>query len=154
MQPNTAYHSSSVADTRAAGARSAQEARPGDVLALCGELGCGKTEFVRGFVAHLAPESAVRSPSFSMVNTYATPAFPVYHFDFYRLKSPREMTEIGFEEYLHSGGVCCIEWADLFEELLPSDARWFYFKDAGDDRREIVDAGRKAGSPRGPRPDR
>jgi tRNA threonylcarbamoyladenosine biosynthesis protein TsaE len=154
MQQNTTYHSSSVADTWAAGARSAHKARPGDVLALCGELGCGKTEFVRGFVAHLAPNAAVRSPSFSLVNTYATPAFPVYHFDFYRLKSPQEMTEIGFEEYLRGDGVCCIEWANLFAGLLPSHAWWFYFKDTGDDRREIADAGRMAAAAPGPQADR
>jgi tRNA threonylcarbamoyladenosine biosynthesis protein TsaE len=138
MQQNDIYHSTSAADTRAAGARSAQQVRPGDVLALCGELGGGKTEFVRGFVAHLAPDAAVQSPGFSIVNTYATPAFPVYHFDFYRLKSPHETTEIGFDEYLHGDGVCCIEWADLFSELLPSHAWWIYFKDTGDNRREIA----------------
>ena len=130
--------SQSVQDTRAAGARLALSARPGDVYALVGELGCGKTELVRGFVSELSGECAVHSPSFSVLNIYDVPAFTVYHFDFYRLKKAAELVEIGFEEYARGDGVCCIEWADMFPEVIPRKARYVRFTDKGNGVRSIV----------------
>ncbi len=128
----------SVEATRAEGARVAAVAVPGDIYALVGELGAGKTEFVRGFVAALAPEASVRSPSFTIVNVYETPRFPVYHFDFYRLSDPSELHEIGFAEYLAGGGVCLIEWADLVAGELPEEGvRVVRFTDPGEGIRVI-----------------
>lgn len=109
----------SVQETRELGAKVADTARAGEVYALVGELGAGKTEFVRGFVAALNPESTVQSPSFSILNIYQTPRFPVYHFDFYRLADPDELVEIGFDDYVRGDGVCLIEWADKFPDQLP-----------------------------------
>src|SRR5271169_5224280 len=108
--------SSSLQETRDFGASTARNALGGEVYGLVGELGTGKTEFVRGFVAKLNPDAVVRSPSFTLVNIYETSCFPVYHFDFYRLKSAAELPEIGFQEYIRSDGVCLIEWADMFKE--------------------------------------
>ncbi|MFP4165103.1 MAG: tRNA (adenosine(37)-N6)-threonylcarbamoyltransferase complex ATPase subunit type 1 TsaE [Chitinispirillaceae bacterium] len=128
---------SSVDETRALGARLAREARPGDVYALEGDLGTGKTEFVRGFVGELIPGAAVRSPTFSIVNTYSSPRFAVYHFDFYRLGDPAELDDIGFDEYTAGDGVCLIEWAAMFEDYLPETTKVIRFRDQGELERSI-----------------
>jgi len=120
------------------GARIALEAAPGDVLGLIGDLGCGKTEFVRGFVAALRAGCEVHSPSFSILNIYETPKFQVYHFDFYRLKKQAELVEIGFEEYMYGAGVCLIEWADMFPEVLPDTVRLIRISDLGGSGRKII----------------
>jgi tRNA threonylcarbamoyladenosine biosynthesis protein TsaE len=129
--------SASVAQTRALGAALAARAGPGSCFALEGELGAGKTEFVRGFVAALAPAALVRSPSFSLLNIYETAPFPVYHFDFYRLADESELGEIGFAEYAAGDGVCLIEWGTLFPRVLPPGTITVRFRDLGGDTREI-----------------
>ena len=129
--------SSSVEETRAAGAQAAHRSQPGDVWALVGDLGCGKTEFVRGFTTVLTTPGIIRSPTFTILNIYETPVFPIYHFDFYRLKSSEELFEIGFNEYLHGSGVCIIEWADMFPEVLPAYSRTIHFSDIGNNKRSI-----------------
>jgi tRNA threonylcarbamoyladenosine biosynthesis protein TsaE len=129
--------SNSVEETRQAGGRLARTACGGDVFALIGELGSGKTEFVRGFTASLCAACTVRSPTFTILNIYDTPAYPVYHFDFYRLKKAEELIEIGFYEYLHGEGVCFIEWADLFPNVIPQNARQIRFVDKGNGQRLI-----------------
>ncbi|MBD3243930.1 MAG: tRNA (adenosine(37)-N6)-threonylcarbamoyltransferase complex ATPase subunit type 1 TsaE [Chitinivibrionales bacterium] len=132
----------STDETRALGARIAGEAQPGDIYALIGALGTGKTEFVRGFVAALDPRAPVRSPSFTLLNIYETPRFPIYHFDFYRLTDPGELTEIGLNEYLAGEGVCLIEWADMFLDELPVESlHTIRFEDAGESRRRIAITG-------------
>jgi len=127
----------SVDATRSFGARVAVQAGPGDIFALKGDLGTGKTEFVRGFVAALDGSITVRSPSFAIVNTYVTPLLPVYHFDFYRLGDISELEEIGFDEYTESEGICLIEWATMFSAALPSRTRLLSFEDTGIQKREI-----------------
>jgi tRNA threonylcarbamoyladenosine biosynthesis protein TsaE len=129
--------SESIEQTRACGAGLARRARCGEVYGLVGELGTGKTEFARGFVAALDPGAPVRSPSFSLVNTYITPALRVHHFDFYRLTDQEELCEIGFDEYLADDAVCLIEWADMFPGALPPHARVVRFTAAGEDCRDI-----------------
>jgi tRNA threonylcarbamoyladenosine biosynthesis protein TsaE len=129
--------SNSVEETRNVGAKVARTAGPGDVFALVGELGSGKTEFARGFVEALAGHAAVRSPTFSIVNIHGSPDFPIYHFDFYRLKKKEELVEIGFYEYAASDGVTLIEWADLFPEVLPPEAKRIRFIDKGNNERHI-----------------
>lgn len=121
--------SKSVEETRAAGARLATTARPGDVFALVGDLGTGKTEFARGFVEALCGPAAVRSPTFSIVNIHESSKFPVYHFDFYRLRNKDELEEIGFYEYVRSDGVVLVEWADMFPDALPEHAVKIRFSD-------------------------
>ena len=140
--------STSVAQTRGLGAELASGARPGDVYALVGELGSGKTEFVRGFVAHLAPSARVRSPSFTILNVYQTDAFPVYHFDFYRLSDASELTEVGLGEYLASDGVCLVEWADMFMGELPEVTTVLRFEDRGGTERAIAIQSQRNGSSR------
>lgn len=127
----------SVGDTRAFGGRLAAGCRGGECIAIEGALGAGKTEFVRGFAAFLDPHVAVKSPSFSILNIYETPRFPVYHFDFYRIADAAELFEIGFAEYASGDGVCLIEWGTLFPEVLPPHARIIRIRDCGKNRREI-----------------
>jgi tRNA threonylcarbamoyladenosine biosynthesis protein TsaE len=140
--------SHSVEQTRAVGAMTAQAAHRGEVYALVGDLGAGKTEFVRGFVAALTSDAAVRSPSFSILNVYPTPGFAVFHFDFYRLADPTELVEIGFPDYLRQDGVCLIEWADRFPDALPGESRFVRFTDEGPRERRIeIDHGQDGSCP-------
>ncbi len=133
---------SSVAETRALGARLAHEAVPGSCFALCGALGSGKTELVRGFVEALSAGETVRSPSFSLVHSYAAPHFPVHHFDFYRLTDAEELYEIGFHDYISNpAAVCLIEWADIFPDVLPAHTVWVRFTDGESASVRIVTIG-------------
>jgi tRNA threonylcarbamoyladenosine biosynthesis protein TsaE len=130
--------SHSTEDTRALGAQLSAAAQPGDIYALEGDLGSGKTEFARGFVAQFDASVTVRSPSFSIVNTYLTGRCPVYHFDFYRLGDVSELFEIGFEEYIGGNGICLIEWASMFPSALPYGSRRIHFRETGATEREIA----------------
>ena len=124
-------------ETRALGAQIAAAAKSGDCFVLEGDLGAGKTEFVRGFVSSISPSAMVKSPSFSILNIYETGRFPVYHFDFYRLSGAVELFEIGFDEYISGPGVCLIEWGTMFPEVLPQGAKIIKFRDIGVVGREI-----------------
>ena len=129
----------------AATARLAQSvaalARPGDVLALFGELGSGKTAFARAFINALpapggtapAPFEEVPSPTFTLLQTYERAPAPVWHFDLYRMARPDEAYELGFEEAL-DGGILLIEWAERLGPLLPAERlelRFDYTKSVG-----------------------
>lgn len=92
------------------------------VFAFEGDLGAGKTAFIKAFCQVLGVKQAVVSPTFSLVNEYLDEhSNPVYHFDFYRIKKLEEVLDIGYEEYLYSGEYCFLEWADQIRELLPLD---------------------------------
>lgn len=93
--------------------------RAGDVILLRGEMGVGKTVFTKGLCRALGVEDYVTSPTFTVVNEYEGKAFPIYHFDLYRIEDEDELLEIGFEEYLQSGGVCIIEWPQNGQRYLP-----------------------------------
>ncbi len=94
------------------------EIRQGDIIALIGNLGSGKTIFVKGICEGLGAQQNPLSPTFSIINEYKG-KFVIYHFDFYRIKNIEELYDIGFEDYFNNDGICLIEWADLFEEILP-----------------------------------
>jgi tRNA threonylcarbamoyladenosine biosynthesis protein TsaE len=117
------FISSSPAETMNAGARAAAAARAGDVFGLVGDLGAGKTQFVKGFVQAIGSDAQVTSPTFTLIHEYAGGRCPVYHFDFYRLDSPEAVVRLGFDEYVDGDGICIIEWADRFPQLLPPGAR-------------------------------
>ncbi|PJA95974.1 MAG: tRNA (adenosine(37)-N6)-threonylcarbamoyltransferase complex ATPase subunit type 1 TsaE [Ignavibacteriales bacterium CG_4_9_14_3_um_filter_34_10] len=112
------FISSSEQDTKSIAESFAADINPGDVICLNGELGCGKTFFVKAICKQFGIHNA-SSPSFSIVNEYSG-KFKIYHFDFYRLKSVKELYDIGFEDYLlDEDAVIGIEWAELFPEILP-----------------------------------
>jgi tRNA threonylcarbamoyladenosine biosynthesis protein TsaE len=94
--------------------------RPGDVVALYGPLGAGKTAFVRGLALGLGCQRPVRSPTFSLINEYPGDT-PLYHIDFYRLENPAEINDLGWTDYLNSDGIVAIEWADRVKDQLPKD---------------------------------
>jgi tRNA threonylcarbamoyladenosine biosynthesis protein TsaE len=125
-------------ETRSLGAVFAAGLVPGDVVALYGELGAGKTEFVKGACGALGIDVAeVSSPSFTIVNEYAGVDLSVYHFDAYRIKKPDEFFELGYEEYFSGKGVCFIEWPERIEALLPEDAIRLRFEHKGANERLI-----------------
>lgn len=116
----------------------AKKVDPGDVICLKGNLGSGKTQFVRGFVQGLGlPGDIVSSPTFTIINEYEG-ELPVYHFDCYRLEHFEEAVEIGAEEYLYGDGVCIIEWAERIKELLPPSSKHVTFSITGKNKREIT----------------
>lgn len=108
-------------ETRKVGRTLAFTLEPGAVVALVGELGSGKTEFVKGMAGALGlEENGVTSPTFTIINEYPTRP-PLYHFDLYRLENPHQLDDIGAEEYLWGDGICAVEWADLFPFTMPAD---------------------------------
>lgn len=135
MSSELQLYTNSVKETRNAGARLASIVKPGDIYALEGDLGTGKTEFVRGFTVALGDNIAVRSPSFSILNIYQTPKINVYHFDFYRLADSSELFQLGFDDYLSGDGVCMIEWGTMFPDTLPEHAKVIKFTDKGNSTR-------------------
>lgn len=106
-------------ETFAIGEQLGQEAEPGQVYTLIGDLGVGKTVLTQGVAAGLQITDPVNSPTFTIVQIYEEGRLPFYHFDVYRIGDPEEMEEIGYEDYFYGEGVCLIEWANLIEELLP-----------------------------------
>lgn len=103
------------------GKKLAEEARPGQVYSLEGDLGVGKTVFTKGMAAGLGITEPVNSPTFTIVQIYEEGRMPFYHFDVYRIGDPEEMEEIGYEDYFYGTGICLVEWANLIEELMPED---------------------------------
>ena len=106
-------------ETRAFGLELGASLRKGDIVALIGDLGTGKTALTKYIAEGLGIRETIISPTFTIVQEYRQGRLPLYHFDVYRIGDPEEMYELGYEEYFYGDGVCVIEWADLIEELLP-----------------------------------
>lgn len=113
------YETFSEDETRALGQKIASEAKSGDVFALIGDLGVGKTVFTQGFAKGLDISEPVSSPTFTIVSVYDEGRLPFYHFDVYRIGDVEEMFEVGYDDYVYSDGVSLIEWANLIEDILP-----------------------------------
>lgn len=128
----------SESETSALAARLAAALKVGDIVALYGTLGAGKTAFCRGFIQSLAPETAeVPSPTFTLLQTYETSRFLIYHFDMYRLKSPEEAYEIGIEDAFGEG-VSLIEWPEKMAGLLPKKHISLHFDILPDGARQLT----------------
>jgi tRNA threonylcarbamoyladenosine biosynthesis protein TsaE len=115
------FFSSSPEETENIGKMIAKKARPGDIFLFEGSLGAGKSVLIRGMADELGITEPLLSPTFTLVNEYLGKV-KFYHFDLYRLDEPFELYEIGFEEYVYSDGISCIEWASKCGELLPDES--------------------------------
>lgn len=131
--------SNSAEETLSLGLNLALELRAGSVVALFGDLGAGKTTFLKGLIRGLTGVSydEVSSPTFTYLNIYPA-AVPVFHFDLYRLRSEEDFTALGFQEYFSTENICCLEWAEKIPGLLPPSSIRICFEHAGEDRRKIL----------------
>ncbi len=119
-------------ETYKLGERLGQQARPGMIYCLEGDLGTGKTVLTQGFARGLGIREPVNSPTFTILQQYEDGRMPLYHFDVYRIGDVEEMEEIGYEECFYGEGVCLVEWPSLVREILPGEAVWIYIeKDLG-----------------------
>ncbi len=124
-------------ETEAAGERFGAALPDGAVVALYGDLGAGKTAFVRGMARGMGIEARVSSPTFTIVNEYLG-ARELYHFDMYRLGSAEELFDIGWEDYLSRGGVCAVEWSENVEDAFEGDEIVVRIEKRGDSERRIT----------------
>jgi tRNA threonylcarbamoyladenosine biosynthesis protein TsaE len=129
--------STSAEQTERAGERLGGQLGPGSVVALSGELGTGKTCFVRGLARGLGVSQIVSSPTFVLVNHYRG-RLPVFHVDAHRTRSLTELLDVGLDEYLSGRGVTVIEWADKLRPLLPAHTIWVHLDGLGDEPRTIT----------------
>jgi tRNA threonylcarbamoyladenosine biosynthesis protein TsaE len=132
------FISASAVETEAAGARFAANIRPGDVLALVGDLGAGKTQFVKGLARALGSHEVVTSPTFTLLHEYKGNSLRIYHFDFYRIENLAALRAIGFDEVVFGNGVSVIEWADRFPDAIPARACWIKFEIVSEEQRRIA----------------
>ena len=112
----------SEADTRRLGLEIADALEPGDVVALTGDLGTGKTALTKYIAEGLGIKEEISSPTFTIIKEYKSGRLPLYHFDVYRLGSGEELLDTGAEELLYGDGACVIEWADIVADVLPADS--------------------------------
>ena len=128
-----------VKETEAAGAEFAAQLAPGTVVAMYGDLGAGKTAFVRGMTRGLGIDFPVSSPTFNVVNEYPG-RVPLFHFDMYRLGSADELFDIGWDDYLERGGVCAVEWSENVEDAFePGTLKVTITKLGESDRERLVE---------------
>ena len=112
------YETNSPEETERVGEALGRIVRPGTVIAYRGNLGAGKTAFTRGLARGLGYADMVTSPTYTIVNEYLGGRLPLFHFDMYRLRSAEDLWDIGWEDYLDRGGVCCVEWSENVAEAL------------------------------------
>lgn len=148
MKPETVY-SLSEEETEALGARLARSLRAGDLVLLEGDLGLGKTVFVRGVAAELGvPPEDVSSPSFTLVQEYRGGSMPVFHIDLYRLESAEEVGTLGLEDILGGGGLALVEWGERLPPFYRRECTVVRFYDRGEGARQIEIVRRTTRPPR------
>lgn len=128
-------------ETEALGEALAGQLEPGTVIAFTGDLGAGKTAFVRGLARGLGVRERVTSPTFTIVNEYEGGRLPLFHFDMYRLGSADELFDIGWEDYLDRGGVCAVEWSENVSDALEDDCLRVDIRRGSEDDQRIVTIG-------------
>lgn len=116
----------------------AEKSKAGSILALRGDLGSGKTQFVKGIAAGLGAAGEVTSPTFTLVHEYSDGRLPIYHFDFFRIEDRQSAERLGLDEYFFGDGVSVIEWADKFPELIPKQAQWISFETKSENGRVLT----------------
>ena len=132
------FISNSPAETEEIGRQLAEGIDLGAILALKGELGSGKTLFVKGLVAGLGSSADVTSPTFTIAHEYRGGRLPVYHFDFFRLEDSQSLARLGLDDYFFGDGLSVIEWADRFPEFIPEQARGILFEIKSETQRAIT----------------
>jgi tRNA threonylcarbamoyladenosine biosynthesis protein TsaE len=135
---NVVLHSRNTQETIQIGKLLGKRLLSGDVIALVGELGTGKTHFIKGLTrgAGVKRSSVVSSPSFTLIQEYKG-RVPFYHIDLYRLETEKEAEDLGLEEYLEGGGISAIEWADRIPSLLPKEILWIQIRYTGKHARSV-----------------
>ena len=131
------YVSNSVEETEKIGAELAGRLLAGTIVAFTGDLGAGKTAFVRGMARGLGIDERVTSPTFTIVNEYAGGEKPLFHFDLYRLYDADELFDIGWEDYLARGGICAVEWSERAAEAMENCIRVDIIRGESDNQRII-----------------
>ncbi len=131
----------SPSETQQLGVQVARRLESGDVLALVGELGAGKTNFVQGLAHGLGVKESVHSPTFILANEYRSGRLPLFHVDAYRIAGAGEAIGFGFDDYLNDEGVTVIEWADRIRAALPPEHLTLEFRDVGETERSITITG-------------
>ncbi len=136
------YLSRSPAETEAIANKLGMQLKSGDIVAFRGGLGAGKTAFVRGLALGLGIQADVSSPTFTLVQEYASPGSPtLYHFDMYRITHPDSLESTGFYDYLDQGGILAIEWSEQIAYALPEDVITVTITPTGETIREITITG-------------
>ena len=128
-------------ETMAVGEKLAPMFKKGSIITLTGDLGAGKTHFVKGFARGLESSELVTSPTFTILNIYENATLPIYHFDMYRLSSIEEAESLGFEEYFDTknlDGISLVEWPEQVEGLIKSEHTEIEIKKLDDEKREII----------------
>ncbi|MBI5810911.1 MAG: tRNA (adenosine(37)-N6)-threonylcarbamoyltransferase complex ATPase subunit type 1 TsaE [Deltaproteobacteria bacterium] len=136
MEPGL-YRSGSPEETEGLGEMLAARLKKGDTIALIGELGSGKTRFVRGVARGLGAKGRIKSPSFTIINIYGHGRLPLYHIDLYRIGREDEFFSAGLEEYIYGDGVSIIEWADRLPGLVHGCGVIVRFSHKGENARDI-----------------
>lgn len=132
-----AIRTASAEETIELGERLGRLLKPGDVIALTGDLGAGKTTLTRGIAQGMGVQADIHSPTFTLIHEHPGPV-PLYHIDLYRLSSVQEAEFIGIGEYIYGDGVTIIEWAETIESLLPPERLDIQLRMTGDTERELV----------------
>lgn len=115
-------------DTEEFGMKLASSLEPGDIVALIGDLGTGKTTLTKYIAKGLGVTENIDSPTFNIVKEHKSGIIPLFHFDVYRLSSGDELLDIGADEYFYSDGVCIIEWADIVADVVPEKAKVIFIE--------------------------
>lgn len=132
------FTSASPDETQKIGREFGANLRPGVVVALVGQLGAGKTQFVKGLVSGVEARGEVTSPTFTLIHEYTGGRLPVYHFDFFRIEDRQSAERLGLDEYFFGDGVSVVEWADKFPDVIPSNALWISFETKSENERVIT----------------
>lgn len=136
----TVYNANGVAETEQVAQEIAKLLKNGGFLALYGDMGAGKTTFVRGLVKALCPEclDLVHSPTFAIVNEYRGNDISIFHFDLYRLTDEDDLYSTGFYDYIEQGALVITEWTELFEEAVPEGALRLKIEAVGETQRRFT----------------
>ena len=132
------FTSASPDETHRIGREFGANLRQGAVVALVGQLGAGKTQFVQGLVAGIGARGEVTSPTFTLIQEYTGGRLPVYHFDFFRIEDRQSAERLGLDEYFFGDGISVVEWADKFPDVIPASALWVSFETKSENERLIT----------------